>query len=128
MYGINNGESRLRALERVPAVTTAQCFISTSAQHRDRFKHLTEVTDFDQFARLCEAEPGQQFLFTLTDPSAPYGIYWYEYNSARTAAVTPGESWCVEALRGYLSACPDTHFTPEWFDTLRPWADHRSSS
>lgn len=127
-YGINNGESRLRALERVPEVTTARSFISTRQEHADRFRHLESVTTFDRFAELCGAVPGQQFLFTLTDPAAPYGIYWYEYNSARTTAVTPGDEWCREALRGWLRAYPDTRFTPKWFDTLRPWAHHRSSN
>lgn len=126
-YGINNGESRLRALERIPTVQSVRAFVSTSRQHQDRFQHLMPVTGFDQFATLCGAEPGQQFLFTLTDPQADYGIYWYEYNSARTAAVTPGEPWCVDVLHNYLTQHP-THFTPEWFDTLRPWADHKSSS
>lgn len=126
-YGINNGESRLRALERIPEIQSVRAFVSTSQQHADRFQHLMPVTTFDQFAALCGAEPGQQFLFTLTDPAAPYGIYWYEYNSARTAAVTPGEPWCVDVLGNYLRQ-HHTHFTPEWFDTLRTWADYKSNS
>ena len=126
-YGINNGESRLRALERIPTVQSVQAFVSTSSQYQDRFKHLVPVTGFDQFATLCGADPGQQFLFTLTDAQAPYGIYWYEYNSVRTAAVTPGEPWCVDVLRNYLVKHA-THFTPEWFDTLRPWVDYKSNN
>jgi hypothetical protein len=127
-YGINNGESRLRALERIPAIQTVRAFVSTGCQHKNRFDHLVPVTSFDQFATLCGAVVGQQFLFTLTDPSAPYGIFWYEYNSAKTSAVTPGEPWCVDAMQGWLQQHPACVFTPEWFDILRPWADYKSNS
>jgi cold shock CspA family protein len=120
-YGINNGESRLRALERVGSVTTLNGFISTRAEHKDHFAHLTEVVSFTQFAQICGAEPGQEFQFTLTDPAAPYGIFWYEYDSERTRLVTPGEATCVAALEQYLRQHPSVEFTPTWFDTLVAW-------
>lgn len=126
--GINNGESRLRALERVPQVMTVQGFVSTRQEHAHLFQALESVATFDRFAELCGAVPGQQFLFTLTDPTAPYGIYWYEYNSSRTAAVTPGDAWCLAALSGYLAQHPETRFTPEWWDILVPWAHYKSSN
>lgn len=126
-YGINNGESRLRALERIPSIQTARAFVSTSQQHSARFENLVPVTSFDQFADLCKAEPGQEFLFTLTNPAAPYGIFWYEYNSARTAPVTPQESWCVEVFSNYLRQ-HNMQFSPEWFDILVPWASYKSNS
>jgi len=119
--GINNGESRLRALERVGSITTLNGFISTTTQHRHLFAHLTEVTTFAQFAEICGAEQGQEFQFTLTDPSAPYGIFWYEYNSERTRLVTPGEATCVATLEQYLTEHPGTLFTPHWFDELVAW-------
>jgi hypothetical protein len=125
---IGNGESRLRATERLPHIPSLSAFISTSAQYKDRFDHLESVTTFNRFAELCTAVPGQQFLFTLTDPEAPYGIFWYEYNSARTAPVTPGEPWCIDVFQNYLQINPSVQFTPEWFDTLVPWADHKSNS
>lgn len=123
-YGINNGESRLRAIERIPKIVTISGFISTTAELREQFNHLEEVVDFFQFAQLCQAVNGQQFLFTLTDPSAPYGIFWYEYNSRRTAPVTPGEAYCVNALKKYLNKHSGMRFTPEWFDTLKDWSDY----
>jgi hypothetical protein len=123
-YGINNGESRLRALERINSIVAVSGFIGCRAEHADNFKHLESVTTFKQFAELCGAEPGQQFLFTLTDPTAPYGIFWYEYNSRRTTRVTPGESYCVQALHTYLTQHPDMIFTPEWFDTLIVWNNY----
>lgn len=119
--GINNGESRLRALERVSTVMTLNSFISTRTEHRDHFAHLTEVTSFDQFAQICGAELGQEFQFTLTDPAAPYGIFWYEYDSERTRLVTPGEKTCVDTLDQYLQQHPSVEFTPAWFDELVPW-------
>ena len=119
--GINNGESRLRALERIDDIKTMNSFISTRAEHRNHFAHLTEVVSFEQFARICGAEPGQEFQFTLTDPTAPYGIFWYEYDSERTRLVTPGEATCVATLDQYLRQHPDVEFTPAWFDTLVAW-------
>jgi hypothetical protein len=126
--GINNGESRLRALERISDIDTLRGFISTSVAYADQFEHLQQVHTFEQFAQLCQAVDQQQFMFTLTDPSAPYGIFWYEYNSRRTAPVTPGEAYCVEVLHLYLQQHPDTRFTPEWFDTLVDWNYYKSNS
>jgi hypothetical protein len=120
-FGINNGESRLRALERVGTVMTMNSFISTRTEHKNHFAHLTEVTSFAQFAQICGAVDGQEFQFTLTDPAAPYGIFWYEYDSERTRLVTPGEKSCVTALDQYLQQHPTVEFTPEWFDTLIAW-------
>ncbi len=127
-YGINNGESRLRAIERIPSITTLEAFISTSNQYRGQFEHLQEITCFDQFALLCRAVHGQKFLFTLTDPTAPYGIFWYEYDSASTAPVTPSDAWCVEVFCNYVKQHAPLSFTPEWFDTLIPWANYKSNS
>jgi len=122
-YGINNGESRLRALERIPAISNLKSFISTRQEHADRFAHLTPVTNFEQFAQLCGAIPGQQFLFTLTDPLAQYGIYWYEFDSDRTRAVTPGEETCVATFENYVNK-HNTVFTVEWFDSLVNWSNY----
>jgi hypothetical protein len=127
-FGINNGESRLRALERIPAIATMSAFVATRQEHADRFDKLTPVTTFEQFARLCGVVDRQQFLFRLTDPQAPYGLFWYEYDSDRTKSVTPGEADSVGALRNYLNQHPGIKFTPEWFDTLIPWAKYMSNS
>ena len=119
-YGVNNGESRLRALECIPEIDTIFGFISATIDLANQFNHLERVESFEQFARICQAVNQQQFLFTLTDPTAPYGIFWYEFNSQRTAPVTPGESYCVTALKNYLKQHPTT-FTPEWFNTVKDW-------
>ena len=96
-YGINNGESRLRAVERIKELSNVTAFICTHQKYADKFSHLEPVHDFEQFASLCKAVGGQKFLFQLTDSEAPYGIFWYEYDSRLTAAVTPDEAFCVEA-------------------------------
>jgi hypothetical protein len=127
-FGINNGESRLRALERIPSIDTMSAFVATRREHADRFNKLLPVTTFEQFAQLCGAVDRQQFSFTLTDPQAPYGLYWYEYNSDLTRLVTPGETYCVEVLHLYLQQHPNTEFIPEWFDTLIDWNYYKSNS
>jgi hypothetical protein len=123
-YGINNGESRLRALERIDTISTVSGFIGCRAEYADNFSGLESVTTFERFAELCHAVPGQRFLFTLTDPDAPYGIFWYEYDSGRTVAVTPSESYCVSALQNYLNQQPHTVFDPHWFDSLIAWHNY----
>ena len=115
-------------MERIPNISTIQAFISTSSQYQNKFDHLISVNCFDQFAELCQAATGQEFLFTLTDPLAPYGIFWYEYNSSLTAPVTPGESWCIDVFRNYMLQHRQMNFTPEWFDTLIPWANYKSNN
>ena len=126
--GINNGESRLRALERIPGIDTLRGFISTTVVHAHRFDHLEQVHTFEKFAQICQAVDQQKFMFTLTDHEAPYGLFWYEYDSRRTMQVTPGETYCVEVLRLYLIQYPDIEFTPEWFDILVRWEDYKSNS
>lgn len=125
-YQSGTGESRLRALERIPSITTAHAFISTHRQYQDRFDHLESVTSLDQFAQLCSAEFEQMFLFRLTDANAPYGLDWYEYNSSRTAGITPGQDYCVEVFSNYINAHSDTVFMPEWFDTLITWDSYKN--
>lgn len=118
------GDSRMRCLERLPHITTVPAFICTTYQRRDLYRHLQPVTDFDAFARLCDAVPGQMFLFRLTEPGAPYGLYWYEYNSERTRLVTPGESQSVTMFGNYLKRHPGIMITPGWFDTPVDWDDY----
>ena len=121
------GESRLRALERIDSIATVTAFISTHTQYQAKFAHLEAVSTFEQFATLCAAESGQEFLFRLTDSQALYGLDWYEYNSSRTASITPGEDYCVVVMTAYLKKYPNTVFTPEWFDHTINWDDYKNS-
>jgi hypothetical protein len=125
-YTAANGESRLRALECVPEICSVRAFINTSVKYQDQFDHLEPVTTFDQFAQLCGAVNGQNFLFRLTDAQASHGLDWYEYNSQRTATVTPGEEWCVGAVTAYLEQYPDTVFTVDWFAQLVEWNQYKN--
>jgi hypothetical protein len=126
-YGINNGEGRLRALERIPTIQNLIGFISTHRDYAEKFSHLESITTFERFAELCNAVDGQQFEFILTDPGAPYGIFWYEYDSKSTALITPGQSWCVNAMHNYLKQNSNIKFTPNWFDTLVNWDQYKNS-
>jgi len=123
-----NGDSRLRCLERMPEICTVPAFISTHSNRAHLYRDLEPVNTFEQFAKLCAAEPGQEFLFRLTNANAPYGLYWYEYNSSRTRAVTPGEPQAVATMTRYFAAHPETQITPEWFDIPVPWQDYMSSN
>lgn len=120
-YLAGTGDSRLRCLERIPEIKTVPAFISTHQDRAHLYKHLESIDTFDRFAELCGAVPNQNYLFRLTDPSAPYGIYWYEYDSSRTRIVTPSESACVRAFHYYALNNPSVIITPEWFDTLVDW-------
>lgn len=115
------GDSRLRCLECIPAISRVPAFISTLKERAELYSDLEPVMCFDQFAELCRAEPGQEFLFRLTDASAPYGIYWYEYNAERTRSVTPEQSWCVNTFYNYAQHNADLLITKEWFNELKDW-------
>ena len=120
------GDSRLRCLERIPEIQTVPAFISTHVSRADQYQHLEPVTTLDQFARLCGARPGQLFTFRLTDSAAPFGMYWYEYNSDQTRWVTPNESDCVQAFVAYAHAHPGINITPEWFDHVIDWNQYHN--
>ena len=119
-YLAGTGDSRLRCLERIPEITTVPAFITCHQSRAHLYKDLEPVTNFDQFAKLCNARTGQLFTFRLTDADAPYGMYWFEYNSDRTRSVTPSESSAVQAFRDYYQKNPQP-ITPEWFDQIIDW-------
>lgn len=123
-----NGDSRLRCLERIPEIKTVSAFVSTHQSRAHLYEDLEPVTSFEQFASLCQAELGQEFLFRLTDANAPYGLYWYEYNSSKTRAVTPGEPEAVSIMTNYFDQHPGLEITPEWFDIPIQWEDYMSNS
>jgi len=118
------GDSRLRCLERIPEIQTVTAFVSAHTDRSSLYSDLEPVLSFDQFAHLCNASVGQQFLFRLTDESAPYGLYWYEYNSDRTRAVTPGEMECVNMFANYYKRSAPRAITPQWFDTVINWSSY----
>jgi hypothetical protein len=121
-----NGDSRLRCLERIPEIKSVPAFVSTHISRVSQYQHLEPVITLDQFAKLCQAQSGQLFTFRLTDPTAPFGMYWYEYNSDQTRWVTPSESDCVQAFVAYTHAHPGINITPEWFDNLIDWNQYHS--
>jgi len=121
-----NGDSRLRCLERIPEIKSVPAFVSTHISRVSQYQHLEPVITLDQFAKLCQAQSGQLFTFRLTDPTAPFGMYWYEYNSDQTRWVTPNESDCVQAFVAYAQAQQGINITPEWFDNLIDWNQYHS--
>jgi hypothetical protein len=123
-----NGDSRLRCLERIPEIQTVCAFISTHVSRAHLYSDLEPVDTFEQFAQLCGAEPEQEFLFRLTDADAPYGLYWYEYDSSKTRAVTPGEPEAVGIMTRYFAVHPNVVITPEWFDIPIHWQEYMSNS
>lgn len=126
VYTAATGESRLRALECVPSVSSVTAFINTRIENQAQFNHLESVTTFEQFARLCRADAGQKFLFRFTDALAAYGIDWYEYDSKKTVLVTPGNDQCVAIMQEYLQQWPDTRFDTQWFSTLVDWNQYKN--
>ena len=52
-FGGGTGASRLRAMERIPAMQTVSAFITTGSKFRSTFAHLEEITTFKRFAELC---------------------------------------------------------------------------
>lgn len=121
-YITGNGETRLRALERMPEITTIPAFISTTSDRKHLYADLQEIKTFDQLAEICKGVPEQKFIFRLTDPDAPYGLYWYEYDSPLTKTVTLDTDRCVIQFVNYVKQHPDIVFAPDWFDQHIDWA------
>ena len=46
-FGINTGENRMRAIERIPSITHVESFISTHRKHADKFSHLPYIENFE---------------------------------------------------------------------------------
>lgn len=120
-YLAGNGDSRLRCLERIPEIKTVAGFVSTTANRKHLYEGLEQVTTFERFAELCGANHTHTFLFRLTDNEAPYGMYWYEFNSERTRSVTPSEPEAVQMFVNYYKQNPNIVITPAWFDQVIAW-------
>ena len=120
-YLTGNGDSRLRCLERLPEIQTVPGFITTHHSRAHLYSDFEPITTFDRFAELCGADPGQLFIFRFTDSKAPYGLYWYEFNSSRTRSVTPSESQCLIWIEKYFKQHPQVRISPEWFDQDIDW-------
>jgi len=119
-FGIQTGENRMRATERIPKLVMLASFITTHKQYAARFNHLPQIENFEQFTEICRTPVGCKYTFTFTDRDAPYGIFWYEYDSDQTRAVTPSYDWCKRVMRNYLNK-NKIIFTPAWFDTVVDW-------
>ena len=119
-YLINNGESRLRCLEVIPEIEFVDCFITTHRRYAHKFK-LPYIENFDQFAEICKADIGQEFLFRFTDRNAPYGLDWYETSSRKTGSIMPAQELCVSLIKNYLNEHPSVEFSPDWFSTAVDW-------
>jgi hypothetical protein len=123
-FTAGTGDSRLRCLECISEIQTVPAFVSTCESRAHLYSDLEPVTTFDQFATLCRADPGQLFLFKFADNQATHGMYWYEYNSAKTRSVTPGESWCVDVFARYADTQSNLIIDKPWFDQLVPWHNY----
>ena len=122
-FGLHTGENRMRATELIPDLVMLEGFITTHKQYADLFSHLPQIENFEQFQEICRTTVGCTYTFTFTDQDAPYGIYWFEYDSDRTRAVTPGYDWCERVMRNYLKDNQIT-FTPAWFDSIVDWKSY----
>ena len=114
------GDSRLRLCEVMPEIKTVAAFISTHRNQAHAYSTLEPVENLQRLGELCGATAGQTFLFRGTDNLAPFGIYWYEFDSHRTHAVTPDQDWCVRTFRRYYENTGE-EITAQWFLNAVDW-------
>lgn len=119
-YEAGTGDTRLRICEVMPEIRSVKAFVSTHRRRAHLYQDLEPVRDFDRFAELCGAEPNLPFLFRPTDAAAPFGLYWYEYDTSLTRPVTPSTEWCVGVFANYIRSNPVT-ITPQWILHPVPW-------
>lgn len=121
-YSTGTGDTRLRAIERLPTVTHVSAIISTHRRHQPAFKHHQEIHTLADFAGCFGVDRGQ-FLIRLTDCQAPYGLDWYEYVLDDPAVSVPDWDFCLRAIQNYINHRPgDWRFEPSWFDLEIDWA------
>jgi hypothetical protein len=114
------GDSRLKALERLPSVNFVSAVITTKSEYRTHFPNLISIETFDQLANICSVYPGTDFMFRPTNALAPYGLDWFEYSA--DAVDVPAIEWCITVLKNYIAvAGQDFTFSPGWFDQHIDW-------
>jgi hypothetical protein len=122
-YEAGTGDTRLLVLQCLPEITMVPSFISTHQRNHHKYRNLELVDNFDRFAEICAAKPGQQFKFRPTDSQADYGLYWYEYDSELTRPVTPGESRCIAVFEKYITQNSQIQIDRDWFMTPIHWPE-----
>ena len=114
------GDSRLKALACLPHICTVPAIISTHKNNYKRFQHLRSLESFDDFANVCNATPGTNFVFRLTDFQADHGLDWYEYSHSTVSV--PSIDWCLHVLKNYLDHQPSSfRFSKAWFSRATMW-------
>lgn len=127
-YATGTGDTRLRAIERLPDIQTVSGLISAHSRYRDHFDHCLEITTMAEFARCFGATQGR-WLIRLTDAQAPYGIDWYEYVLNDPAVSVPGWDFCLRAIQNYINSQPENwRFSPDWFDQKIDWSGHAAGN
>jgi hypothetical protein len=114
------GDSRMRLCEIMPEIQSVTAYVSTHRSRAHLYADLEPIHTLHEFAQRCGATIGQQFLFRPSKAPAPFGIYWYEYDSELTRAVTPDQSWCVSVFEHWYRTHPTT-ITAHWFLEPIPW-------
>lgn len=120
-YATGTGDTRLRAIERLPKITHVSAIISTHSKHRTKFKSFQEIHTLSDFAACFGINQGQ-FLMRLTDSQAPYGLDWYEYILDDRSVSVPDWDFCIRAIQNYVNAQAEHFvFEPAWFDVCIDW-------
>ena len=112
----------MAALELIPEVTDVPCFVSTHVRYLPELSDLKIVGDWTEFSRLSGAQAGDQIILRLTDPTADYGLDWYEVSLSDPAMTVPQDPECLRALQHYLAQQPLAfRFEPQWFRESIIW-------
>ena len=115
------GDSRLKAIECIPEITTVPAIISTHEKHSHLFDHCEQIDSVDQLRQVCNTE--SDFYVRFTDEFAEYGVDWFEYSEDKVAV--PATEWCLTVLQNYINAQSDTFkFVPSWFKNLIDWQQY----
>ena len=115
------GDSRLKAIECIPKITTVPVIISTHQKYSYLFSHYEQIDSIDQLKQVCNTEA--DFYVRFTDKLAEYGIDWFEYSVDKLAV--PTTEWCLTVLQNYINAQSDTFkFVPSWFKNLIDWQQY----
>jgi hypothetical protein len=112
------GDSRLKAIECIPEITSVPAIITTHQKYSYMFTHCEQIDSLEQFKQTCKTE--SDFYVRYTEQSSEYGLDWFEYSEDKVTV--PDTEWCLHLIQNYINNQSDNfRFSTDWFKNTIVW-------
>lgn len=115
------GDTRRRALELLPHITTVEAFINLKTNSLIDSSGWTPVDNFYQMATCVGCDIGTSFYLHV---SPELGLSWYEVAIDHTTRTVGGvfRPWCIDTIKNYIKQQPaNFRFSLDWFKQEIDW-------